>query len=217
MTRLHPFEFVFAEFAREHFPAIQKEAPDPNVDLGTMARLPAAQNALRVLGVPDADASAPAVGEYLALLFATYRFWTAGRPSLSVGKTRLEEVLAHPPIDHRAIPDGACYIQLPERLFWATIGEDAPHEPVDGMFVIGNAARRDLTVVAVLGFRAGREGFSQVTVAASVAEIAAAETTLRTPPFAPVMEGGAEAGFHSVTSEAELLHLTRLALDSATE
>jgi hypothetical protein len=29
------------------------------------------------------------------------------------------------------------------------------------------------------------------------------------------MEGGAEAGFHSVTSEAELLHLARLALDSA--
>jgi hypothetical protein len=40
---------------------------------------------------------------------------------------------------------------------------------------------------------------------------------MRDPPFAPVMEGGVAAGFKSVTSDGELLHLARLALKSAAE
>ncbi len=216
MSRLHPFDFVFAGFAAEHFPEIQREASDTNLDLGTLTRLPATQNALRTLGGLDPDDSAPAITEYLLLLFAAYRFWAAGQPTRTVAKPPLEALLAQPPEEHAALPDGACYIQLPGHMFWATIGEDAPHEPLDGMFVIGNAAGGDLTVVAVLGLRSGREGFSQIAVTAPAAEIAEVEATLRAPAFAPMMEGGADAGFHSVTSEAELLYLARLALDSAT-
>jgi hypothetical protein len=84
------------------------------------------------------------------------------------------------------------------------------------MFVIGPAGGGDLTVVAILGLRSGREGFSQIAVTAPAAEMAEVEAALQTPAFPPMMEGGAEAGFRSVTSEAELLYLARLALDSAT-
>jgi hypothetical protein len=217
VSRLHPFDFVFADFASAHFPEIQREAADAVVDLGTLTRLPATQNALRILGGLDPDESVPAITEYLVLLFAAYRFWAAGRPTTTVARPSLEALLEAPPGEHAPFPDDACYVQLPGHMFWATIGEDAPHEPLDGFFVITNAGGGEVTVVAVLGLRSGREGFSQIAVTAPAAEIAQVEATLSSPAFPPMMEGGAEAGFRSVTSEAELLYLARLALDSATE
>ena len=45
MSRLHPFEFVFADFASAHFPDIQREAADAVVDLGTLTRLRACSDA----------------------------------------------------------------------------------------------------------------------------------------------------------------------------
>lgn len=216
MSRLHPFDFVFADFAAKHFPEIQREAPDPNLDLGTLTRLPATQNALQALGGLDPDDSAPVITEYLLLLFAAYRYWVAGQSTRTVARPALEALLADSPAEHAPFPEGACYLQLPGHMFWATIGEAAPHEPLDGLFVIGPGASGEVTVVAVLGLRSGREGFSQIAVTAPGAEIAAVEATLPSPAFAPMMQGGAEAGFRSVTSEAELLYLARLALDSAT-
>ncbi len=85
------------------------------------------------------------------------------------------------------------------------------------MFVVRNDCDLQLTVVAVLGLRPDRDGFSQITVSATVADMLAAAATRREPPFGPVMDGGREAGFLSVTSEGELLHLAHLALLSATE
>ncbi len=42
-----------------------------------------------------------------------------------------------------------------------------------------------------------------------------ARDMVRAEPFAPDMEGGSAAGFRSIASQAELLHLVHLALRSA--
>ena len=109
------------------------------------------------------------------------------------------------------------FIDLEHSPISITIGENHPYEPLEGMFVVRNDSDLQLTVVAVLGLRRDRDGFSQITVSATVADMVAAVATRREPPFGPVMDGGCEAGFLSVISEGELLHLTHLALLSATE
>ncbi|MCH8934847.1 MAG: hypothetical protein IIB90_03935 [Gemmatimonadetes bacterium] len=188
------------------------------MNLATMAKLQSTQRLLRELGSPDlAEEDAGAVGEYLALLFAAYRYWEAEEPTLSVDRDRLTRAIQDPPTQGLAAHHDACYLEFPERWFWATIGEGQPHEPLEGMFVVSTGPHTGITVVAILGLRPGREGFSQITVTGGADAVAAASGTMRDPPFAPVMDGGLAAGFKSVTSDGELLHLARLALESAAE
>jgi hypothetical protein len=113
------------------------------------------------------------------------------------------------------VPHGACYLQLPERLFWARIAQDATAEPVDGLFLASGAEGGEVTVLAVLGFRPERGGFSQVTVTAPPEDFARAGSFVRRPLFAPALEGGERAGVRSLLSEAELLYLASLALTEA--
>ena len=74
------------------------------------------------------------------------------------------------------------------------------------------AGGRELLVLAVLGLRPVRVGFSQISVAAPPLDVAGAARLVRRPLFAPVLEGGERAGMKSLVSDAELLHLTHLAL-----
>ncbi len=218
MIRLHPFELVFSDYAGTFFPEIRAEAPKGAMNLAAMAGLQSTQRLLRELGSPDlAEKDAGAVGEYLALVFAAYRYWEAEEPTLSIDKDKLTRAIQHPPVQGFAVHHDACYLEFPERWFWATIGEGQPHEPLEGMFVVSTRPHTGITVVAILGLRPGREGFSQITVTAGADAVAAASATMRDPPFAPVMEGGVAAGFKSVTSDGELLYLAHLALESAAE
>jgi hypothetical protein len=77
------------------------------------------------------------------------------------------------------------------------------HEPIDGWFSIPDGER--LRVVACLGVHPERPGLSVLTAAG------VAPSTLGRAdggaPFAPTMEGGAEAGLHSVADAEELLWL----------
>ncbi len=218
MNRLHPFELVFSDYAGTFFPEIRAEAPEGAMNLATVARLQSTQRLLRELGSSDlAEEDAGAVGEYLTLVFASYRYWEAEKPTLSIDKDKLIRAIQHPPRQGPAVHHDACYLQFPERWVWATIGEGQPHEPLDGMFVVSTRPHTGITVVAILGLRPGREGFSQISVTAGADAVAAASATMRDPPFAPVMEGGVAAGFKSVTSDGELLCLAHLALESAAE
>ena len=88
---------------------------------------------------------------------------------------------------------------LTKHRFWATIDEDRPHEPVDGLFVVTTKSQSELMVLAILGLRPERDGFSQITVTANISGVLEAASTMRSPPFAPVMDGGQEAGFRIVT------------------
>jgi hypothetical protein len=110
------------------------------------------------------------------------------------------------------VPHGACYLQLPERIFWARIADTAAPEPLDGVFLVAGPAGAELTVLAVLGLRPDRDGFSQLVVTAPAADFSHAREAARRPLFAPVLDGGDRAGLRSLVSEAELLYLAHLAL-----
>ncbi len=218
MSRTHPFDMVFAELAGTSFPHIREEAPDASVDLATLTRLPTAQRLLRDLGSPElAEADPQAVTEYLALLFVAYRYWAAGEHTLSVDRDKLEAAIDGGSTNIPVLEHDACYLVFPERWYWARIGDNQPHEPLDGLFVVRAKSQAELTVAAILGLRPGRDGFSQITVTGGADDVAAAASDTRDPPFAPIMDGGAQAGFKSVTTEGELLQLSHLALISAGE
>ncbi len=218
MSRTHPFDMVFAELAKTFFPRIREEAPDTSIDLATLTRLPTAQRLLRDLGSPElAEADPQAITEYLALLFVAYRYWAAGKHTLWVDRDKLEAAIDSESTNVPVVEHDACYLMFPERWYWAKIGDEQPHEPLDGMFVVRAKSQVELTVAAILGLRPGRDGFSQITVTGGADDVAGAASDMRDPPFAPTMDGGAQAGFKSVTTEGELLHLSHLALISAAE
>jgi hypothetical protein len=208
LTRLHPFAFVLAEVAETKFPSIRAQAPSAAIDLATFARLTSVQGLLQEFGSPDLAPEAAA--EYLSLLFVGFRYWEAGKHTYQMDRPALEVSFLAPPTGAPRVPHGACYLVMPERWFWGRIDEGTSHEPIEGLFVA--TARGEFTVVAVLGLRAERQGFSQITVTGNDADIMAAGENVRQPPFAPTMDGGVTAGFKSVTTQGELLHLSYLAL-----
>ena len=220
MTRATPFDRTFGELAEHHFGAIREEGRSRNSDLADPAQfasLPTSQRALAVLAAPEVIEDRPeAADEYLTTLYVMYRFWDAGQRVISVDRARFEQFL-HEKQNPTAgqVPSGACYVQLPERWFWAQIGRDAPHEPVDGVYLANS--KRELIALAVLGFHPGRTGFSQVVVHATHTDWDEAGSVVRQPPFEPTIEGGRSAGLRSVASVAELLYLARLALTEVSE
>jgi hypothetical protein len=217
VSRIDPFDHAFAELAEARFAAVGAEATATRRDTSDRAQfatLSSVQRILAELESPEAVERDPEAAEaYLTILFVAYRYWEAGRQRITVTAEQVENALraasagAMPPVPH-----GACYLQLPERWCWAQIAPDAPHEPLDGLFVVATEARGELTVVAVLGLRPDRPGFSEITVVAREADVAQAAAQARTPPLAPVIDGGEAAGLKSVVTEGEVLHLTALAL-----
>jgi len=217
VTRPHPFDLAFGEIAESRFAEIVAEAQEQHRDLRDIAQFaPCAtvQHLLQEIEAPDIVRQAPAVAvEYLHTLYAAFRYWNAGKVTLAVAPAHLTSVIAGQAgaVALPVIPRGAVYCQLPERLLWAQVNTQAPHEPIDGFFV-AEGARRAWTVVAILGLRPERFGFSHVALTAAGEEVLAAPSLARTPPFAPVLPGGEAAGLYSVCTAAELLHLALLAV-----
>ena len=218
MSRPTPFGLTLRELADEQFLAIRVEAEHRNQDVtdrGQFASLPTVQRLLSVMEAPELIQSSPeAAAEYLSFLYAGYRFWAAGEPVVILDRAtlveRLSDVSTRTTIDAPLVSE-AVYVQFPERTIWSQIEADAPHEPIDGLFVVAGPQAREFTVVAVLGLREDRGGFSQITAVATPAEFVAARREARPDPFAPALEGGERMGFKSVTRPAELLLLASLA------
>jgi hypothetical protein len=219
MSRIHPFDVVSAGLPEEWFSdvrATEAQGRDPT-DRLQFHELAPVRDILRPLSSPGAEATATTIAQYETLLYAAYRFWSAGRHSAALGRERLGHALAAAGPTGVAgrplpVPHGACYVQVPERLFWARIDDTAPPEPLDGLFLATGVGSREMTILAVLGLRPERDGFSQIAVAVPPEDLAHAAEFARRPLFAPVLEGGDRAGVKSLVSEAELLHLTHLAL-----
>lgn len=218
MSTPDPFDLVFADLAARAFPPIRDEAGGVEIDLATMARLRSAQSALQELGAPElAEQDPRAVGEYLALLYVAYRYWAGGEITVDVPRERLQRLIDAPPDAAPPMPAAASYLRFPTHWFWAQIAEDQPHEPLAGLFVVGTSGAREVTVLAILGLRRDREGFSQIPLSVDRTGWEEASEIRRNPLFAPVMDGGSSAGFRSLASAGELVHLTHLALISGTE
>jgi hypothetical protein len=217
VSRPTPFDLIFADFATE-LSAIGLASLRVGGDLGdAFASMPEVQRLLQRIEVPALMDEAPeAAAEYLAFLYAAARFGAAGKPVLTPSRQHLEPMLDRiPPPGAPPVPQHACYLQLPAHWVWAQATEHGPHEPLDGVFAVASSRGDVTTVVAVLGLRAERGGFTQVTVRAGPGEFEAARTVRRTPPFGPLMDAGASRGYRSVANPAELLTLTHLALLAA--
>jgi hypothetical protein len=211
MSRLHPFNLVFGELAATRFGEIRALGSAAELrDRLRFQQLEAVQRLLADIAPRNGEPGRGAqMEEYGILLYAAYHYWDQGEQTRAVAPDFDATSAADRPPQ---VPVGACYIRLPERRFWAQVAPDAPHEPIDGVFVASSADGTELTVVAILGLRPDRGGFSQIAVSAPAADFASAARFRRDPPFAPTMEGGARAGFRSVVTEGELLHLAHLAM-----
>ena len=220
MNRPTPYELTVGKDIETRFPAAQAEAQagmKDATDPAQFASLPTVQRILTDIESPELLSEHPeAAAEYLALLYAAFRFWNAGKVVYGMARDDWSDSDLVRGSQFPDVPSGACYVQFSERWFWAQIGEGAPHEPLDGMFIAQSADRQQLVVVAVLGLRVGREGFSQISLTVATADLYEADLRTDTAPFSPLMDGGAEAGFRSVSSAADLLLLAQLALNQAT-
>lgn len=211
--RPHPWTILVEALGDAPFAEIEGELAAARIDpfeRDAFVLVGAVGRVLREL-VPD-DAPAEAVNAYAALLHALYLHRAAGRPVVAVTRERLRAGLAAPPPPPAPAP-GVCYLQLPERLVWAAPSADAAHEPLDGLFAMTTAAR--IQVVAVLGFRPEREGFTTMSVSAPLPPTEAPARADGSAPFSTVLPAGERMGFVSVTSVAELAWLALLALAGA--
>jgi hypothetical protein len=216
VNRLDAFTHAFGFLAADRFSEIRSDANTEARDTTDRSQFAALRSVQHLLGdVEDpalVERDPEAAAEYLNALFVAYRFWDAGSHMIHIARDALDAVLSSPPSDVPQVPHGACYLLFPERWFWARIGPDQPHEPLDGIFVAKGGNGREVSMLAVLGLRADRPGFSQVTLSVSTEEFVAVPPDVNTSPFAPTLDGGEAAGLKSVSTTGELLYLTRLAL-----
>lgn len=213
MSRPHPFDYAFAPVADTWFPEIRDEAAAAAQDATDLAKFLRLQSVQRMLGELAGEPGENGDG-FLPLLYSAFRFWQNGKRTIAVSRAALEAAMDVDRAAHR-LPDVACYVQLPEHWIWGQVQAGAPHEPLDGMFIA--PGERELIVTGVLGIRPGRDGYSQITAAATARGYEEAVRAAMLPRFAPAMEGGAAAGFRSVRSNYELLLLASLALTVAKE
>ncbi len=220
MSRLHPFDPMAAALGDDWFREVEAAAAAAAADPGdrlAFEQLAPVQRVLSDLLPPSEQAPGAAVEGYGILLFSVYHFWRGGRRSLSLDRESLERIVAQEASPAPPRLREGWYVQLPERVVWARINPGSSPEPLDGLFVTPGASGREITVLAVLGLRPEREGFSQIAVTVPTEDWHRAGKVVRRPLFAPVLEGGERAGIKSLVSEAELLHLAHLALAEATQ
>jgi hypothetical protein len=222
---LTPYELAFGQagFEARIFPGILREAEATGEDPSRWDRfgfLTRVAEALRDVVPPDAPLEM--LEEYRSLFFHAFNFWRFGR-RLYVLEQRTVRYLveAAPQLDgwDFSLPHPSVYVQLPPRLFWASIATDAAPEPVDGFFVMlarGHdplgSSYGDLNVLMVLGLRRDRAGFSVIPfdtevgpgISATWMEAPGREGA---PDFANILPGGDMAGLYSILTNTEALKL----------
>jgi hypothetical protein len=227
---LTPYEMAFGEagFENRVFPRIQAEADEHGDDPAVRERfgfLTLAGDAAR--DIVPAEAPAGALEEYRALLYHAFNFWRFGR-RLYVLDAPVARYLveAAPSVAEweLKLPVPSVYVQLPPKLFWASIATDVPPEPVDGFFAtvadcrdpLGNPYQ-ELQILMVLGLRRGRAGFSVIPFETEVgggipATWADAPGREGAKDFENILPGGEIAGLYSILTTTEALKLLARAM-----
>ncbi|MBD0321288.1 MAG: hypothetical protein ICV87_13185 [Gemmatimonadetes bacterium] len=225
-----PYELVFGEggFEERVFPGIHAEAESQAEDPARRDRfgfLSLAADAIR--DVVPADATADILEEYRALFYHGFNFWRFGRRLYVLEPATARYLVeAAPKLAgwELKLPYPSVYVQLPPRLFWASIAVDAPPEPVDGFFAVQSQGIdplgpgfSDLQVLMVLGVRRDRAGFSVIPFDTEVgpgipADWAEAQGRADGPDFVNILPGGEMAGLYSILTNTEALKLLARAL-----
>ena len=152
------------------------------------------------------EAPAEALAEYAALLHFLYLHWDGGQRVYALDRAALDRALADlTPVGRPPAAQGVSYVQLPERAVWAEPAPGEPHEPLDGCFVALSASR--IRVLAVLGFRPDRGGFTSMETSAPLPLPVPSPRVDGSAPFASVLPAGDRMGFRSVVSTGELAAL----------
>ncbi|HYH78594.1 MAG TPA: hypothetical protein VEX86_02330 [Longimicrobium sp.] len=225
-----PYEIAFGEagFEIRVFPRILAEAEAHGEDPAARERfafLTLAGDAARDMG--PAEAGGVAMEEYRALLYQALNFWRFGRRTYvlepAVARYLVE---AAPALEgwRFCMPTPSLYLQLPPKLFWASIATDVPPEPVDGFFAtladardpLG-AAYQELSVLMVLGLRRGRAGFSVIPFETEVgsgipATWADGPGREGAKDFENILPGGEMAGLYSILTTTEAMKLLARAM-----
>jgi len=204
-SRPTPFDLVFAGLVDERFPAIRESLEAAGTDPGDRDAFLLDREVVGVLRelVPD-EGAGEGVTEHVALLHHAYLFWAHGRWSFSLSAPRARTLLA----GRESGPDvpeapAEYFVQFPERLVWAELIPDQPHEPLDGLFV--GSRRSGWSVLGIFGLHPARAGFTVASAAGPRADRLAREGGA--PLFAPVLPGGEAAGLHSIVGQQELVEL----------
>lgn len=203
-VRPTPYATAIAPWADEHFFPVRQALTDLGVDAWDRDAFLMAQPVVALVhGLRPEGGLGEGLDEFTALLHAAYLFWLHGEPVFALDVRGAEILLTSPTaVRHDAGPS-VRYVQLPPRRVWGAPTEGGPHEPLDGCFLV---RRNDhLTAVGIFGAHPDRDGFTVVLVEGQRATGLAREDG--TALFAPVMEGGAPAGLHSVVGMEELLEL----------
>ena len=212
-----PFEIAFGEDAEERFPRIRASLRSAGLDPHDADAFILDREVVLLLQslMPD-NGVGEAVQQHVALLHSAYLYWDAGGWIFSLTKTGVAALLAGPrslPPDNAHAPR-AFYLQLPERLIWAELEPNEPHQPLDGMFV-RPWPDGGYFVLAVFGLHPGQLGFS-----VSDADGYLESELMReggSSAFSPLLPGGAAAGLHSIVGPEELLELAARALAPVVE
>jgi hypothetical protein len=225
-----PYELVFGDavFEDRVFPDIRAEAEAQAEDPTRRDRfgfLTIAADAVREL-VPT-DATAEQLEEYRLLFYHGFNFWRFGRRLYTLEPATARYLVeAAPRLAgwELRLPYPGVYVQLPPRLFWASIDLESPPEPVDGFFAVQSdgidplgPGFSDLQVLMVLGVRRDRAGFSVIAFDTEVgpgipADWAEAPGRDGAPDFASTLPGGEMAGLYSILTNTEALKLLARAL-----
>jgi hypothetical protein len=205
MGRPTPYELVFSELATDRFPEIRKAlgatAADPRNRDAFLVTLPA-MTLLRELR-PDEEGAGEGLQELAALLHHAYLYWEGGLQTWEHSPAAARARLALGPADVGGTP-GAGYIQLPERLVWASLSPEGPWEPLDGCFVHG-APGGTLRVLGIFGLHPSRMGFTVAEALGVPGRLT--ERADGSPLFSPALEGGDLAGLHALVDPGELVEL----------
>lgn len=162
------------------------------------------------------EAPAESINAYGALLHMLYAAWVRDWPTIRITEPVLRAAISGEyPLSHSPTLPLVAYIQLPERLVW---GEPVPgdaHEPLDGVFVIATSEK--VHVLAILGFRLERDGFSTMEGAIALPSPSASARDSGAHAFAAAMPGGSEAGLISVVDEVELATLVMRTIEASAQ
>ena len=221
--RLTPYEMVFIEgdFEARVFPRIAREAAEGGVTTLDRERFDFLSTVGEVVReVTPEDAPPEALDQYRALLFQAYHYWSGGRKTFILDTTAARYLVESAPVlgDWSFVPPvRSLYLQLPGNLFWSSIAPDAQPEPVDGFFITSSEvkdaqAREILTVdvLAVLGIRRARAGFSVIPVEMETGEGLPSPWDAQPRAggdFSNEMPGGEIAGLYSMLTIPEVLKL----------
>jgi len=200
-----PYELAIAPWADERFLPVRRALGDLGVDPWDRDAFLMAKPVVELVHAlrPEGGVG-EGMDEFVALLHAAFLYWMHGEPLRRLAEAELPGLLGPKAPSPLPSPEPAIeYMQFPPLRIWGAPGQGAAHEPLDGCFLVRRGGR--LAVVGILGAHPGRDGFTVIAVeGARPGELSRPDGT---PLFGPVMEGGAEAGLHSLTGMEELLEL----------